>query len=161
VANIRNVGTRPLADIRADAVELALAWTDRLVDNPDELSQTERAVMGYVVAETERRGMLRVTCPKRAVAEYAKCSDRTALLTLKSLARKGLLSLRATGIPGAGSRRAAVYSLADPASVTHIHREGFPMGTSEALRLVRCWPAAARDTTPVRLDMVVLQRCAA
>ena len=89
VANVNDVGTSTKADVRADAVERAYRWADRLTDGADNLTATEAAVMGYVVAETERRGMTRVTCPAREVAEAAKVAPMTALRTLKVLTEKG------------------------------------------------------------------------
>lgn len=77
VANVNDAGSRAKADVRADAVERAYQWADRLTDGADNLTATEAAVMGYVVAETERRGMTRVTCPARDVGESAKVSPTT------------------------------------------------------------------------------------
>jgi hypothetical protein len=118
VANASNVGMRTREEIRDDAVERAFMWTDRITDGLDGLTPTEAAVMGYVVAETERRGMLRVTCPGRAVAEFAKVPHRTAARTLASLAKRGLLIKHSPGRRGRpGRRKAAIYGLADPDSV--------------------------------------------
>ncbi len=72
VANANDVAERTKEDIRADAVERAFMWTDRLTDGLDGLSAKETAVMQYVITETERRAMPRVTCPGRVVAEHAK-----------------------------------------------------------------------------------------
>ncbi len=112
VANINDVGERTKDDIRSDAVELAFMWTDRLTDGLDGLSDTEAAVMQYVVTQTEERGMLRVTCPGRAVAEYAKISHRTAARTLSGLAKRGVLKQFSRGRRGTnGTGRAAIYGL--------------------------------------------------
>ena len=71
--------------------------------------------MSYVVAETERREMLRVTCPGRDVAEFAKIPHRTAARILKTLTRKGFLIKHYDGLGGPSSTgKAAIYELADP-----------------------------------------------
>jgi hypothetical protein len=46
--------------------------------------------MLYVIGETERRVMMRVTCPVRDVAECAKLPAMTAHRTLDARATKGL-----------------------------------------------------------------------
>jgi len=117
VANINDVAERTKYDIRKEAEELAFAWTDRLTDGIDGLTATETAVMQYVISQTEQRGMLRVTCPGREVAEYAKISHRTAARTLPALAHKGLLIRHSRGRPGKdGTGKAAIYGLIDPRS---------------------------------------------
>ncbi len=130
VANCNNVGLRSREELRAEAVERAFQWTDRLVDNPDDLTDAEQAVMGYVISETERRGRLRVTCPGRAVAEYAKLSHRTAVRILERLDQRGLLDKCSSGRPQSrdGSPgKAATFSLVDPAGLAHIHPVDIPM----------------------------------
>ncbi len=112
VANANNVGMRTLEEIGDDAVEMAFTWTDRITDGVDGLNPTEAAVMGYVIAETERRRMLRVTCPGRVVAEFAKVPHRTAARTLSALAKRGLLIKHSRGRAGTdGKGRAAIYGL--------------------------------------------------
>jgi hypothetical protein len=118
VINANSVGLRSLEEIRDDAVERAFLWADRITDRRDSLTDAEAAIMGYVIGETERRGMMRVTCPARDVAERAKLSVMTAHRTLDVLTTKGLLVRESRGRPGKpGNRRAAVYSLADPHDV--------------------------------------------
>ena len=113
--NLNGVGMRTKEEIRDDAVELAFRWADRITDGVDSLTEVEAAVLGYVASETERRGMMRVTCPARAVAEYAKVSAMTASRTLSTLTGKGLLVRHSKGRPGKeGNRRAAIYGLVDP-----------------------------------------------
>jgi hypothetical protein len=115
VANANNVSLRTRDDIGDDAVERAFQWADRITDELDGLTPTEAAVMGYVIAETEHRGMMRVTCPARDVAEHAKLPVMTAHRTLDVLTTKGLLVRESRGRPGKpGNRGAAIYSLADP-----------------------------------------------
>jgi hypothetical protein len=115
IANLHDVGVRIAYDISQDARERALHWTDRLTDRADGLSDAQSAVMSYVVAETHRRGMLRVTCPGRDVAEFAKVPHRTVARTLKTLARKGFLIKHYAGRGGPSSTgKAAIYELADP-----------------------------------------------
>ena len=115
VANANNVGTRTKGEIRADAVERAVLWADRITEGLDELNPNEAAVLGYVISETERRGMMRVTCPVREVAERTKLPVMTAHRTLNALTTKGLLVRESRGRPGKpGNRRAAIYSLVDP-----------------------------------------------
>jgi hypothetical protein len=112
VANINDVAERTKDDIRAEAVERAFMWTDRLTDGLDGLTATETAVMQYVISQTEQRGMFRVTCPGREVAEYAKISHPTAARTLSALAKKGLLTKYSPGRPGKdGTGKAAIYGL--------------------------------------------------
>ncbi len=113
--NVNNVGARTRDEIAADAVELAFAWVDRLTDGIDNLSEMEGNVMRYVIAETERRGMLRVTCPGRGVAEFAKIPHRTASRILERLTKRGLLIQHSPGRRGTGSnRKAAIYGLPNP-----------------------------------------------
>lgn len=114
--NINRVGgVRTHEEIAADAVELAFTWVDRLTDGIDGLCEAEAGVMRYVVAETERRGMLRVTCPGREVAEFAKVPHRTASRVLKRLTERGLLTQHSPGRRGtAGKGKAAIYGLTDP-----------------------------------------------
>ena len=79
---------------------------DRITDGVDGLTETEAAVIGYVMSETERRGMMRITCPPRAVDEYAKVSAMTASRTLAALTAKGPRVQYSPGRPSkAGNRR--------------------------------------------------------
>jgi hypothetical protein len=118
VINANSVGLRSLEEICNDAVERAYLWADRLTDGVDSLTDAEGAVMGYVISETERRAMMRVTCPVRDVAEHARLPVMTAYRTLDMLTTKGLLVRESRGRPGKPSnRRAAIYSLADPHEV--------------------------------------------
>lgn len=134
VANCNNVGMRTLEEIHDDAVELAYTWTDRITDGEDDLSITESAVIGYVISETERRGMLRVTCPGREVAEFAKIPHRTAAHTLSSLAKRGLLIKHSSGRAGTdGKGKAAIYGLVDPDTLAHRHGGSTPMCQERAL----------------------------
>jgi hypothetical protein len=117
VANVNDIAMRTKYDIRKEAEELAFAWTDRLTDRLDGLTPTETAVLQYVIKQTEQRGMLRVTCPGRDVAEYAKIPHPTAARTLPALAHKGLLIRYSRGRPGKnGTGKAAIYGLVDPRS---------------------------------------------
>lgn len=113
--NVNDVGIRTRDEIASDAMDLACSWVEWITDNPGQLGEIEASVMGFVIAETERRGMLRVTCPGREVAEFAKTSHRTAARVLSGLANRGLLIKYSPGRRGTGSnRRAAIYGLADP-----------------------------------------------
>lgn len=115
VANLRDAGMRTLKDVRDDAVQRATLWADRLTDGFDGFTEAESGVLSYVIAETERRGMFRVTCPGRDVAEFAKLSHPTAVRTLKALTRKGFLIKHYSGRGGpTATGRAAIYELADP-----------------------------------------------
>jgi hypothetical protein len=121
VENLRDVGLRPRWELRDDAIERAYLWADRITDGIDGLTDTQAAVLGYVVSQAEQRGMMRVTCPARAVAEHAKVSTMTAHRALGVLAEKGLVFCHSRGRRGkAGNRRAAIYSLGDP-SVRPLH----------------------------------------
>jgi hypothetical protein len=114
-ANLRGIGIRSSHDVRDDALKRAIQWVDRLTDGVDGLPDDQTAVMFYVIAETQRRGMLRVTCPGRDVAEFAKLSHQTAVRSLKRLTHKGLLVKHYPGRGGAtATGRAAIYQLADP-----------------------------------------------
>ncbi len=121
VANANNVGMRTKAEIAADAVELAYMWVDRVTNGVDGLTEVEAAVMGYVISETERRGYLQVTCPCRAVADFAKTSNMSATRVLNRLADRGLLVKHSPGrrseVPS--KRKAAIYGLADPDALVH------------------------------------------
>lgn len=114
--NLRGDSMRTAEDIKATAIETAYLWTDRLLAGTDGLGDAEFLVMEYVVTEVERRGMSRVTCPVRAVAEHAKVSKTVALRTLKKLSYEGFLVQYSSGIGGRdpSRRRAAIYSLGDP-----------------------------------------------
>ena len=116
VANLNGVGERTIGDLRADAIERAYLWTDRITDGMDGLTVIEAGVMGYVISETERRAMTRVTCPSRVVAEAAKTSAMTASRTLNDLTARGFLVKHSPGraSPRKGPRRAAIYGLTDP-----------------------------------------------
>ena len=103
VANLNGVGMRTKEEIRDDAVERAFLWADRITDGVDELTETEVAVMGYVMSETERRGMMRVTYPSRAVGEYAKVSAMTASARWAPSPRRASWS----GTPGEDQARSA------------------------------------------------------
>ena len=117
VVNINDVGVRTKQDIRDDALERALLWVDRITDGYDELTDDESRVMGYVISETQRRGMLRVTCPSRDAAEFAKVSTMTAHRILKRLSENDLLVQHSRGRKGkSGDGRAAIYGLSDPES---------------------------------------------
>jgi hypothetical protein len=122
VANLNDVGERSKRDLREDAIERAYLWADRITDGLDGLTDTEAAVLGYVVSQTEERGMMRVTCPARSAGERAKVSTMTAHRILEALRGKGLLVRHSRGRPGKpGNRRAAIYSLADPSGLPAPH----------------------------------------
>lgn len=131
VANAADVGCRTRDDIRADAVELAYTWADRLDDRTDRLSPTETAVMGFVVGETERRGMLRVTCPRRVVAESCGIGEEAAKGALKRLADRGLLVKHSAGRSGEpGKGKAAIFGLVAVWEEHPIDTGSIPMGCS-------------------------------
>lgn len=113
--NVNDVGIRTRDDIASDAMDLAVLWVEWITDHPGQLSEIEASVMGYVITETERRGMLRVTCPGREVAEFSKTSHRTAARVLHRLVERGLLIQHSSGRRGTGTnRKAAIYGLVDP-----------------------------------------------
>lgn len=115
--NVNDVGSRTRDEIASDAMDLAFMWVEWITDHPGQLSDIEAGVMGYVISETERRGMLRVTCPGREVAEFSKTSHRTAARVLNRLVERGLLIKHSPGRrwkKGSPSGRAAIYGLADP-----------------------------------------------
>jgi len=129
VANANSVGMRTRDEIAADAVELAYAWADRLDNATDGLSATETAVMRYVVAETTRRGMLRVTCPRRIVAEHAGIGEEAAKGALRRLADRGLLVKHSAGRPGEpGKGRAAIFGLGPQVWEHPIEAGNYPYG---------------------------------
>ncbi len=134
------VGMRTKEEIRDDAVERAFLWADRITDGVDGLTETEAAVIGYVMSETERRGMMRVTCPSRAVGEYAKVSAMTASRTLAALTGRSLLVRYSPGRPGkVGNRRAAIYGLLDPDTCQH-RRNCSPMSPPSPVSTVTVRP---------------------
>ncbi len=145
VANANNVGMRTREEIAADAEELAFAWADRLDSGSDALSATETAVMQYVVAQTMQRGMLRVTCPGRAVAEHANLPHRTATRVLAELTRRGLLVKHSAGRAGEpGKGRAAIYGLPVLGEVAHRNGGSTPMCHTEDSA-----PTATENSDPV------------
>jgi hypothetical protein len=103
-------------EVRREAVRLAVGWVDRLMGDRDDLSPDQRAVMTYVVGETQRRGMLRVTCPTRDVGEFAKIPRMSAHRVLNALTEKGLLVKHSAGRRSGpyGGGRAAIYGLSEP-----------------------------------------------
>jgi hypothetical protein len=103
-------------DLKANAIERAYLWADRLVCGTDGLDDTDILVMDYVITQVEERGLSRVTCPSRAVAEHAKVSTMAAHRRLKSLTYRRFLEQVSPGwhSGGASMRRAAIYSLTDP-----------------------------------------------
>lgn len=121
-SNVNDVGSLTRDEIAWKAMDLALAWVERITDDTDRLTEVEADVMRYVAGETERRGMLRVTCPGRAVAEFAKIPHRTAARVLDRLTKRGLLIKHSPGRRGkppgssgkGAERRAAIYGLVDP-----------------------------------------------
>jgi hypothetical protein len=114
-ANVSKTGVRTKQEIAVEAANLANRWANRITEGADGLSETEAAVMGYVLTETERRGYLRVACPGRAAAEFAKVSHASAARVLATLTKRGLLVKHSAGRRGTGSaRRAAIYGLVDP-----------------------------------------------
>lgn len=116
--NANNTGVRTKEEIAADAVELAYRWVDRITDGIDGLTDVEAAVLGYVIAETERRGYLQVTCPARDVGEFAKVPYRTAARVLSRLTGRGLIKKHSPGRRGAGrNRKAAIFGLVDPGTL--------------------------------------------
>lgn len=128
VANAGKLEPRTRDEIAVDAVELAYAWADRLDAAEDGLSATETAVMRFVVAETERRGMLRVTCPGRVVAEAAGIPHRTAARVLGDLAERGVLVKHSAGRRGEpGKGKSAIYGLPDPWELAHSKTGSLPM----------------------------------
>ncbi len=76
----------------------------------------------FVASENERRRMVRVTCPARAVAQAAKVLAMTASRSLNALAVRGFLVKHSSGRASGKTttRRAAIYGLAVP--------EGLPPG---------------------------------
>jgi hypothetical protein len=117
--NLLSEGLRTPEDLIANAIERAWAWEDRLGEGTDNLSVAEASVMSYVIAEIKKRRMTRVTCPCRAVGEFAKIPHVSANRTLKSLANKGFLVQysRGTWSESPSKRKAAIYGLSDPFSL--------------------------------------------
>ena len=129
-SNLRGEGMWTYEDVRANAVEAAWAWADRLAAAVDDLEVTEAMVMHYVVDQVEKRGMSEVTCPCREVAAHVGCNKNTAFRKLRDLTERGLLIQES---PGHASKKkfvtdkitgktkteivggqAAIYRLADP-----------------------------------------------
>jgi IclR-like helix-turn-helix domain-containing protein len=119
--NLANAVDRTLADLHADAVELAWLWEERVASGVDDLNKGEMGVMDYLVVWTERRGRPDVTCPIRKVAAHAGISPSYAHRLLAQLTRKGLLIKHSSGwsktrkrLDGTTTHRgqAAIYALA-------------------------------------------------
>lgn len=98
------------------------------------LTDTDRRVLAYAADEAERRGMTRVTLPRRAVMEATGANQKAVRVSLPRLVDRGLLeevSRGRPGAPGATGVRAAIYALrpAD-ALAPYLCRETRPMGPS-------------------------------
>lgn len=119
IENRANIGFRTAEDLIADAVENAYAWSDRLTEGKDGLSDREALVMYYVIDSIEKRQMSRVTCPSRDVGEFTGIPHMTAARILKRLTEKGFLLRFSRGhrSKDPGKRRAAIYTLGDPFSL--------------------------------------------
>ena len=114
VANANNVGMRTREEIRADAVELAYIWSDRISERVDGLNPTEEAVMSYVIAETERRGMLRVTFQVGQSPSSPKPHTGLPRASCRC-SQRGLLVQHSPGRRGKNGRgKAAIYGLVGP-----------------------------------------------
>ena len=102
----------------ASRVALARA----VAEDPDAwLRAEERAVLLAIAAEHARRGMLRVTVPKRRLAELVAgqgVAEWAARKAVDSLATRGLIEVVNRGRPAnpatGGVARAAMYALARP-----------------------------------------------
>ena len=98
------------------AIENAYAWLERLDENLDGLSVTQKLVMRYVSESVIKRRNSRVTCPCREVGNATGLHYRTASYTLRELARqKGFLVLHDRGAHSKDPKywRAAIYSLSE------------------------------------------------
>ena len=104
------------------AVQKALAWRDRLNDGADGLDQVSLAVMGYVIDQTEKRRINRVTCPAREIELVTGAPRNTVYRRLKRLTAQGHLVQhgkgwyrnpidKKTGRWRGGSGKAAIYEL--------------------------------------------------
>lgn len=135
--------------VRTHASERAAAVC-RLLEEPNaDLSDRERAVMAYAAEQTEKRGMLRVALPWRAVMAATGLTERTTKATLKLLTDRGLLTLEVPGRRGEpGRRRANLYALPPAAHLTpYMCRVPRPMGLSGQAYGT---PTSARLGTPAR-----------
>lgn len=115
--NLIKDGTlRTPEDLVADALERAYEWSDRLDDDRDKLTATQKAVMCYVMESVEKRNMSRVTCPSQALGDHIGVSAKTANRTLHWLQDRGFLDCfhRGARSSNPGRRKAAIYSLGDP-----------------------------------------------
>jgi hypothetical protein len=98
------------------AIENANAWLERLEENLDGLSVTQKLVMRHVSESVIKRRNSRVTCPCREVGSATGLHYRTASYTLRELARKkGFLVLHDRGAHSEDPKywRAAIYSLSE------------------------------------------------
>ena len=115
--NLLSAGTRMTTEEYInEAIATALAWMERLDENPDGLSVTQVLVMRYVCDAVIKRRNRKVTCPCREVGSATGLSYRTANYTLRELAgRKGFLVLHHRGTHSGDPkyRRAAIYSLGE------------------------------------------------
>lgn len=104
-----------------NAIEAAYAWDDRLDENLDNLSVTQRMVMAYVTASVVKRRNSKVTCPSREVGAAMNMHRMTANRVLRSLAQEGFLVLHDRGVHAEDPKywRSAIYGLSDPFSLPY------------------------------------------
>jgi len=114
--NLIKDGLRNAEDLIADAIEKAFEWSDRIDADTDKLSDTQKAVMRYVMESVDKRQMSRVTCPSKALGDLIGVSAKTANRTLHWLQDRGFLDCFHRGVRSANEslRKAAIYSLGDP-----------------------------------------------
>lgn len=115
--NLKREGTlKPIDEYMTDLIGAAYAWEDRLDDDVDNLSDTQKQVMRYVITSVQKRRNSKVTCPCREVGAIVGIPHSSASNTLKELAKRGFLVLHDSGSYSENpkNRKAAIYSLSDP-----------------------------------------------
>ena len=133
IENLNGDGFCTPEDLLNNALEAAFAWEERLTVGNDGLSDTEEMVMAYVIEQTLARKMSRVTCPCRAVGEYAGVPITTASDILRRLTERGFLNRFSKGVHSADPKRwkASIYSLGDPFTLKEGGRNWKPRRTSK------------------------------
>ena len=126
--------SRPTMDreqVAEAARQRAATARDVAADADNDLRESERDVLAHIAAETEERGLLRIACPWRTVADAVDLGERATKNALRDLVRRGCLVLVERGRPGGpsakGRGKANLYGLPE-AQPPHMCRGTRPVG---------------------------------